>query len=273
MQSHKRLAIKDSLESSCTVRSVESEDNLSWRLASWNNLDHEFQQSKLKAQGENDLHLSVPGLWPPTMYPEIFGVSEIWLMLLSQVIRLSNEKEWLAACSTNDVTLSLQDFERHAKTLERRILCWETSASCTVDLIASKNSGAAIDVDWIALDAMLNALRYALVIYFYRRISDIEPDLLQPKVVKVKECLEECRQFVDTNHQCLQGILWSAFIAGCEAVEPDMRSWFAGWFDTYAKHNGTSNGSRMNEIMRRVWSQRMEDGRAPLRWAQLLRGT
>lgn len=39
-----------------------------------------------------DLHLGIPGRWSLTLFPKIHGVAESFLMLLSQVIRLANER-------------------------------------------------------------------------------------------------------------------------------------------------------------------------------------
>jgi hypothetical protein len=66
------------------------------------------------------LHLERPGLWSSTLYPEIFGIPEQWVFLLSQVIRLGKEKD---ATEGDDATsgLSLKDFISRAKTLEDTI--------------------------------------------------------------------------------------------------------------------------------------------------------
>ena len=89
MQSNKRLVIVDTLERTGAI--PVGRDNLRLQARSWGNLNAQFRLSKDSEFGENDLHCSVPRLWSPTLYPGIFGLSETWLVLLSQVIRLGNE--------------------------------------------------------------------------------------------------------------------------------------------------------------------------------------
>lgn len=262
-----RRAIMDTLRQHGYA--VRFSDNLSFRLISCGNLDQQFQAMKDREAGQHDLHVATPGLWPATMYPEIFGVSEIWLMLLSQVIRLNHEKELAAGNDGHENPLSAQEIDDHAKALEMRILHWESSASLTVSLIASQTNETTVDVDWIALEAMLIALRHALTIYFYRRIRNVEPNLLQGTVSKVKECLTECKQSCAANRRSLQGLLWSAFVAGCEALDPELQSWYSDWFTAYKHQSSSSLGARMRQVMHEVWRQRNLDSTVPVSWWKL----
>ncbi|KAJ9655260.1 hypothetical protein H2201_008845 [Coniosporium apollinis] len=99
---------------------VYSQDSLSFRLGDCSNLEQEMLKVKGQEEGENDLHLQLPGIWSATLYPEIFGVPEPWILLVSLVIRLGREKD---AAEQQDVTdaLSLKDFVSRAKAVERCI--------------------------------------------------------------------------------------------------------------------------------------------------------
>jgi arginine metabolism regulation protein II len=262
MQSNQRLTILDTLERTGSIPA--GQDNLSFHVRSWSNLSEQFQVSKDQDFGENDLHLSVPGLWPPTLYPEIFGVSEIWLMLLSQVIRLSNEKD-LPARSLGSTQLSIKEYTKYAKSLEMLILQWENSAAKTIDQIESKGDQA-MDVDWLILEAMHAGLRHSLAIYFYRRIYDVEPEVLQPHVEKVKESLSVCNQFYETSRRPVHGLLWSAFIAGCEAIDVELQNWFLQWIDANLTRNPISLDARMRKVMLQVWEQRRLNPTASVTW-------
>lgn len=72
---------------------VHSSDSLSFRPPQFVNLDEEMSEVKSLEVGENDLHLECLREFPPTLYPEIFGVPESWMLLLSLTIRLAKEKD------------------------------------------------------------------------------------------------------------------------------------------------------------------------------------
>ena len=144
-----------------------SEDNVCFRLNSFDNFDNSFERMKDREQGENDLHLSFPRIWPHTLYPEIFRVSEKWLAQLSRVIRLSNEKH-VEQDDPGTTGLLLKEFTARAKSLELIIVRWENTATDAVNIVASNSSVRDTDVDRFILESMLNALRHALAVYFYR---------------------------------------------------------------------------------------------------------
>ena len=266
IRSDRRLAIVNTLERSCVAAPLQ--DNYSFRLIPWNDLSRQLQVTKCREQGENDLHLSVPGLWPSTLYPEIFGVSENWLVLLSQVIRLSNEKEHLET-SQESAGLSVKDFMKSAKALEVCILRLDGTFTddgnmATFNLL---NDG----VDSLVLDDMSAALRNALAIYFYRRIYDVDPEVLKPLVMKVRDSLSACKLTYDTIRRYLHGLLWSAFIAGCEALDVEVQNFFTEWLDSEHVQQCNSISSRLRDIMQKTWNQRENGGTRSISWLDLLR--
>ena len=89
--SKQRRHVRDAIQSSGLV--VYGQDVPVFRINGWTNLFREMMAVKSQEDGENDLHIERPGLFVTTLYPEIYGVPEPWMFLLSQVIRLGNEKE------------------------------------------------------------------------------------------------------------------------------------------------------------------------------------
>lgn len=259
-----RRKIKDSIERSGVI--IPSQDPLSFRLVAWENFEKKTSEAKNREQGENDLHLSTPGVWTATLYPEIFGVPELWLMLLSQVIRLANEKE-LAGNSDAIDAMSLKEYMKRAKDLENCILRWENSA--TTAIVWDASSGLQLlDVDWIILESMLGALRHALAIYFYRRILDVDPEILQPKVVKVKDFLMACKKLGQCKKN-LNSLIWPAFIAGCEAIDLDLQKSFLEWFSVYVREDVPASLVRMKSIMEQVWQERRKEEGLSVSWLRL----
>lgn len=263
-----RLMIRDAIEKSGVSRF--SQDPLSFRLTPWVDLEKELAQAKNREQGENDLHLSIPGLWTATLYPEIFGVPEMWLMLLSQVIRLANEKE-IGDTSHAADNLSLREYMNRAKDLETCILRWEASA--TAPILSTTSIGEQImEDDRTILESLLSALKYALGIYFYRRILDVDPEILQQKVIKVRECLFACKQLCQSSRRYLNSLIWPAFIAGCEATDTSLQESFSAWFKTCTESNRHASLIRMRSLMQQVWHERSNNTSASwISWVGLLK--
>lgn len=244
---------------------VKGADDPSFRLIPWEDLDEKFEEIKTREQGENDLHLGSPGYWAGTLYLEIFGVPEIWLNLLSQVIRLGNERD--LAEHTEGPTLSLREFTQRAKALETYILRWESSNG----LITTSDGLQIMEVDWVMLETIQGVLHHALVIYFYRRVHDVDPVMLQPRVQKVKDYILACQQLYESGDGFLDGWMWPAFVAGCEALDTGLQKCFAEWFQFSTRHSRQSSSARMQQLMNRVWDERRRDSKRSTSWLQLLR--
>ena len=235
-------------------------DSSSFRLIPWDDLEEKFKEIKTREQGENDLHLGSPGIWAGTLYPEIFGVPETWFNLLSQVIRLGNEKE--VAADANEPALPLKEFAQRAKALETYILRWRFPD----DLVTTSGGLQVMEVDWIMLETMQNALHHALAIYFYRRIHDVDPIMLQAKVQKVKDCLYACKQICESGGGFFDGWMWPAFIAGCEALDIGLQRSFTEWFDFSRSRGKQSSSIRMQQLVDQVWDERRRDSRRSKSW-------
>lgn len=105
----------------------------SFRLARWNKeLGQKMLEIKDRERGENDLLLQDPGRWDATMYPEMFGVPESLLALLSQTIRLANERD-VAKKNPGDDSLSWQEFSSRAQSLEKCISSWQVEHTLPVE--------------------------------------------------------------------------------------------------------------------------------------------
>lgn len=71
---------------------------------------------------QRDLHLAIPGRWSSTLFPKMYGVAERFLLLLSQVIRLANERDLSMFSDRREgMPLNLRDFWIRAKVLEKGI--------------------------------------------------------------------------------------------------------------------------------------------------------
>lgn len=228
------VASETSSQRSDVQRAVESSDaapysldSLSFALSTWTNLDQELLKVKNKEEGENDLHLHIPGVWSATLYPEIFGLPELHLFLISLIVRLGKEKD--RSERSNVHSISLKEFMEQARAIERCIdqLQWmDLPKSC------SSNPPSQTVSDFV------NAIQHALGIYFYRRIYDLDTSLLQQKVLAVRDSLKRFEKTGDDSSFGYSRFIWPAFIAASEAEDPDVQASFSSWFKSSAQRSG-----------------------------------
>ncbi|CAG8128986.1 unnamed protein product [Penicillium nalgiovense] len=237
-------------------------DSLSFRLSGWKNLDQEMMRVRGQEEGENDLHLERPGFWSNTLYPEIFGIPEPWVILLSQVIRLGKEKD--ATEGDDELNcISLKEFSGRAKTLEDYI---NKLPLPSLDHIHS-------ELDREIIKNMLNAMQNALAIYFYRRIHDVDSSLLQQKVAGVLDHLLRCEDTDSTVVHGSAGFIWPAFIAACEAEDPLVQISFSDWFVNSARRSGLSCFTETLANIQRIWQEKTCANGESVTWLDLMKST
>jgi hypothetical protein len=244
-----RNRVREAIEASGA--GAHSRDSLSFGLTSWRNLDQEMLKVKDQVDGENDLHLQHPGIWSATLYPEIFGVPELHLFMLSLVIRLAREKD---QCETVGSGLSLREFMLRAKAVERwirqlpvvRQAIWMTEAPVdeeqqqSVDLLAN----------------LAETMQHALAVYFYRRIYDLDPGMLEKHVIGVRDRLLEFDVLdADAGYGSLR-LIWPAFIAACETDDVNVRAFFTRWFEDSARRSGLRIFTETKDRIGRIWNER-----------------
>lgn len=255
-----RHHVRKAIESSGTA--AYSRDGLCFSLSHWENLEQEMRRVKGREESENDLHLQLPGSWSQTLYPEIFGVPEAYLLLLSLVIRLGREKESADRGGSN--TLPLKDFVRRAKALE---VCISRVKQLSADSCSKVQQQCPQGV----LDNMLDAMQHSLAIYFYRRIYDLDASLLHHKVVAVRDCLLGFESADPANIHGSAILMWPAFIAACEAEDPELQASFSSWFQGCAQRSGLrSFNSTMTKIERCWMEKKHADGRN-VAWLDLMK--
>ncbi|KAF3008498.1 hypothetical protein E8E13_005298 [Curvularia kusanoi] len=245
-RSHTRKAI----ESSGAM--VYSQDSFSFCLGNLENLEGQTLHVKCREEGENDLHLQIPGFWPDTLYPEIFGLPEKYLFALSLVIRLGQWKDE-ARIGDTAATLSLKDFLNRAKTVEHYIktLHRETHGPVAPPVVQLQATEP-------VLEDLLQAMCHALAIYFYRRIYNVDSDMLQKHVMGVRDCLLRLDSTDSTISNGSARLLWPALIAACEAEDRAMQTSFIQWFKNSASCSGLPYFDIAKSTIERVWQARRD---------------
>jgi len=224
-------------------------DNLSFRLTTWRDLDQEMLKVKGQAEGENDLHLQHPGIWSATLYPEIFGVPELHLFMLSLVIRLAREK-----VQSQDEAIPLKEFMARAKAVERWIKQLHVLRQSIWMAETPTNPEQQQSVD--LLNSLADTMQHALSVYFYRRIYDLDPAMLEKHVLGVRDrLLEFDASDAGMGYGSLR-LIWPAFVAACETDDEDIRASFVKWFEEAGTRSGLRIFRETKERIEQVWSDR-----------------
>ncbi|POS68893.1 hypothetical protein DHEL01_v212711 [Diaporthe helianthi] len=213
IKSAHRRRIRSEIES-CGAGAF-SQDSLDFALTPVGNLAQEMLRRKGQAEVENDLHLQIPGSWPATLYPEIFGVPEIHVFLLSMIIRLTKAKDLMGSGSEEN-QISIGEYMKRAKAIERMV--YEHSS-------------------W-GQGFLIRATQEALAIYFNRAVHDVHRRLLQGHVDKVCDCLRHIDSAESGYGATL--LLWPALVAAKEALGAETRTFFVTWFTACARRTGAS---------------------------------
>ncbi len=236
IDSNHRYHVRKAVESSGLV--ILGQDSLSFGLPSWKNFLQEMSTVKNQLDGENDLHLERPGIWPATLYPEVFGVPESWLFAMSLVVRLGREKD---AAEKGNVPspLSLKDFLSRAQTIEKMInqLQWPSHIED-------------------GLEPLLTAMQTSLQIHFYRRIYDVDASMLQNKVRDVRDCLLRYEHAEPSQMHASARFIWPALIAARECEDPEVQISFSMWFKSCALRSGFVVFTNTLGLVSQAWEDR-----------------
>lgn len=228
--------------------------------------DNIMAMEKDPGVAQRDLHLAIPGRWSLTLFPKMYGVAESFLMLLSQVIRLANERD-RSLENGDERMLNLKDFWIRAKALEKGI--HHLLAPCTSGHLANYEGGS-----FQLGDARAQAMYTALLIFFHRRIYDLDAALLQREVDRVQDLLVQIQHDgIGYSEGNTATLIWPAFIAACEAVSVESQLFFSSWFDSCVTMTGLVNASLAKQIFETIRTKRREAGRYGERcsWPDVLR--
>ncbi|GLA14474.1 hypothetical protein AnigIFM62618_000854 [Aspergillus niger] len=215
--------------------------------------DLDIDEPKEDDVGLYDIHLQDSRKYPATLYSQIYGVSETWLSLVSQTTRLANVMETFRVAREmrqgNNASLEAWEaLHRRSARLESMVCTFASRRTedniCDSTNILAKSHGC-----------LLQALNSALVIFFYRRIRQVHPAILESQVDKVISSLNEFDvALVEADHTG-PGTVWPLFIAGCEATTPERRQSITLLLDKGEARCGFSAYHTVRDVMNQVWDK------------------
>lgn len=211
---------------------------------------HQAQADENPERDIRDIHLADPQSDQNNMYMQIYGVPETWLSLVSQITRLANVMDRLSTDKKDDaeVILSLQPRSTY---LENAVCLFRSRHQIGADHLAS-TPGVTLHTH------MVHALSSALVIFFYRRIRNVNPLVLQDSVSRVIDSLHVFDAALEQNGLSGPGTAWPAFIAGAEAMSAGQRESITAWLDKAFGKSGFAAYRVSKEVLDEVW-KRMDE--------------
>lgn len=174
----------------------------------------------------------------------IHGIPETWLSLVSQTTRLANIQD--ATKPTEDTDPHFLNLLRErTSNLEQYIYDW-----------VSNDSEEVLHSSQPANLHMLQAMNSALIIFFYRRIRNVDASSLQKHVDSVLAALFKFDAALASEGLAGPGSPWPAFVAGCEAADHRNRTLLMTWLDRGFDKSGLKSFDTALGVMREVWDRR-----------------
>ncbi|KAF7596373.1 hypothetical protein BBP40_002117 [Aspergillus hancockii] len=216
--------------------------------------DLDIDAPKEREVGLHDIHLEDSRRWADTLYSEIYGIPETWLSLVSQTTRLANVMDTLVVSGGTRKFMNSEAWDalqRRATRLENMICAFNFDRSRAGSTDSAGEAGR-------PHAHMLRALNTALVIFFYRRIRNVHPSILQSHVDEVVAALRDFDLALVQHKVSGPGPAWPAFMAGCEAMAPSKRDALLRWIEKGGAQCGFAAFGIAKDVMTAVWKE--QDG-------------
>lgn len=225
--------------------------------------DLDLARNKPDDVGYADIHLDATGVWLRTLYPDMYGLPESLMTLLSQTVSLANEKPNLEAAARKHLSMS-KALTQHIKKLEGCI--WSLAAQLSKDSTPS-GTGQPSALTYEKLPGL--AVHQALLIYFYRRVHNLSANILQSHVQKALDYLGPCMEFAKYDQDYGAGIGWASFIAACEAVTPELQELSLSYLEVLESRGVSIGTDKPVTIAKEVWERRAQAGDMTLSWVEV----
>jgi arginine metabolism regulation protein II len=207
--------------------------------------NHNTTMHRDSSEGQLDLHLTNPLVERDGMCMQIYGVPETWLRLVSQTTRLANMLDKL------NPSISETDFKVFAR-------LQTTSATLENAVCAFRERFQPPPPAASPHEHMVRALGAALVIFFYRRIRNIRPLMLQESVTQVIASLHAFDAALEQYSMPGPGTAWPAYMAGAEAMRQPQRQAITAWLDKAHLKTGWKGYSTSQRVLNELWKRRDE---------------
>lgn len=229
----------------------------------------ELSTLKVSSLGYSDIHLEISGNWSETLFPAIYGIPESLLTLLSQTICFANDKKRLDKIAATDPALSTA-IAKHVKTLEANIWSWSPAAEQGLRQLSRMicEPRDAFEKE-PTVKSLVGAMHDAILIYFYRRISNVHAMVLQDLVRKVLERLQTC--MMDSHDpDFAPAVAWPFLIASSEAATPELQRLALRCLSSIDACGLPFVLENATNVAQQVWQRRKETRDYTISWPEVI---
>ncbi|KAJ6132571.1 Zn(II)2Cys6 transcription factor [Penicillium samsonianum] len=219
--------------------------------------------------GHNDIHLEVLGVWKDSLFQEMYGLPESLVGLLSQTIRLANEQELLHRDTSLDLDIVMTLNER-TKILEYQVLSWKRDMEVPGTQEASSSTLGREHAKARAGYYLSLAVHQGLILFYYRRMHNINALILQDTVLKVLDFIKKSEESAMADEHYRASLLWPAFIAACEALDPNLQRSLLDWITSTGLRTSISAFTAAADIVQQVWKLRQERMDYTISWFNVM---
>ncbi|KAK9798653.1 putative Fungal-specific transcription factor domain-containing protein [Seiridium cardinale] len=226
--------------------------------------------------GYNDIHLEVQGRWKESLYANIYGIPESLMTLLSQTIAFANDKGRLEKVAQRDEKVAAA-LASHTKILETSLWSWKISDPLvppdTLPSPGHEQEDAQDLLDQPKMRNMISAMHQAIIIYFYRRIHNVNAMMLQDMVKRTLDYLQPCVQEDMEDPDFAASLAWSSFVAACEAVSPELQERALQSLRVIEASATVFSSEPASQVVAAVWAQRACTGDLTCSWSDVMLST
>lgn len=237
-------------------------------------LDSDNSTEEAAIEDDNSTSSSSDSHVSSSIFEQVYSVPEPLFRLIGRVTLLQRriEQHSTGRAATRDqpnITQEIAD-------LEHDICSWKNDtppeslprvADALLETPSSPNHGGSREVRY----HLRTAVHAAILIFFYKSIRKIDTYAVQPFVERTARSLQlyaEAKRASGDNSSCT---CWPGFVAGCEALDPDMRQLMSQWFETETAQTGIRMFEMAGQAAKDVWNARDQSGDRNLPWSEILK--
>ncbi|KAJ5558724.1 hypothetical protein N7535_009397 [Penicillium sp. DV-2018c] len=207
-----------------------------------------------------------PGSPYKSMFEEIYSVPQALFKLILQTTHMLARVEKQRK-SGRPSSMDHDAFAEEVKDLESRICTWEYYG---LQDDSAYSAHAPLPGRELFTYHLVQAVHKALIVYFYRCVRDVNAAILQSHVQQIIHHLSEYDRMKEKYKDQSSNTCWPGFIAGCEALDPQLREQIADWLERSCQSSGIRMFSVALEAIQKVWQARSLPGMQNTPWNSVL---
>jgi arginine metabolism regulation protein II len=208
-----------------------------------------------------------------SVFEQVYSVPEELFRLIGRVTSLSLRIEQYGMNGT--ANMMAHEMVNEIYDLEKEICNWKNDSRASQRASISEIQPDSLDFPQEGPEEVRYhfraALHSAVLVFFYKSVRKLDTYAVQPFVERTVHSLNLYTEAKRASGDKSSSICWPGFIAGCEALSPDLRQQMAQWFEAETAQTGIKMFEMAGRAARDVWNARNLSGDRNLPWAEILK--